>query len=146
MNIKDLKVVRSKLWEARTNWFNIGVELGVEYTALQEIQQKTSQGDPSECFTKLLAGWLKSSNPPATWNSILKALRSPPVNLTQLADSTEENFLDGESQSDIGVAMESKCDTSEVNNTSLLSGYNLLLLDKHNNYCKIQFTQHTNTH
>ena len=86
MKIKDLRTVQTKLWEARNKWFNIGLELGLTYNVLVEIRDR-HRGDPSECFTHLLARWLQSSDPPATWSSILEALRSPTINLAELANS-----------------------------------------------------------
>ena len=115
MNIRDLRLVRIKLWEARTKWMSIGVELGLTYVTLEEIEQQTNHSDPGECFTKLLARWLESSDPPATWSTMLDALRSPTINLTHLANSTEED-LKVESQTDIRTETEYKCNTTKVNN------------------------------
>ena len=91
----DLNLVQAALWNARTKWFNIGIQLKMNITDLEEIEQ-TYMGKAGECITRLLIKWLRRKSPIPTWNAILAALRSPPVGLSQMADEIENGDSDSE--------------------------------------------------
>ena len=54
-----------------------------------------------ECFTDLLIQWLRQANPQPTWKDVVRALRSPTVELTQLASKLEDDYLDPTSSASI---------------------------------------------
>ena len=89
LTIADLKVVRSTLWEARSRWKDVGIELDLLITDLDAIE--SSHGaNIGECFTKMLTSWLKRIDPPPTWSTIVAALQQPTLDLQQLAEEVEE--------------------------------------------------------
>ena len=73
-------------WEARTEWKNIGIELNLLITDLNEITINGG-GNVGNCFTEMLTLWLKQVDPPPTWSAMISALRQPTVGLQKLADS-----------------------------------------------------------
>ena len=79
----DLKVVHSTVWEAHTKWKNIGIELDLLVTDLDEIKMKNGE-DVSDCSTEMLSLWLKQVNPRS---AMINALSQPAVGLQQLAES-----------------------------------------------------------
>ena len=92
LTIKDLAAIQSALWNTRTKWYNIGIQLGECHETLNTIRIKHSD-NPDECLTDLLARWLRNSDKQPTWKSIVKALLSVPVDETQLARKIERNKL-----------------------------------------------------
>ena len=90
---KDLKDVQESLWEVRTKWYNIGIQLEVSLEELNTIKVRHSN-NPDECLTELLAHWLRNALQPA-WTLIAKALRSPTVKFDELASKIEMANLIG---------------------------------------------------
>jgi hypothetical protein len=84
--IADLRIVRAAVWEARTQWMNIGIELNILKTDLDAINQR---GSPGDCLTEMLSLWLKQVNPLPTWTTLTTALRQPTVGHEQLAEQIE---------------------------------------------------------
>ena len=68
-----------------TNWHNVGIELleqkGEEALG---IIQANNAGNVIECCAEMLQLWLKIQ-PNATWNQLICALRSPSVQLNNVA-------------------------------------------------------------
>ena len=85
LSVDDLADVQRKLFAVRTEWYNLGLELGQRVPTLDSIDAKCS-GDPSQCFRQVLAEWLKGVNPPPTWQAMVKALKSPTVEQYRLAE------------------------------------------------------------
>ena len=84
----DLKKVLSSVWEARTEWFHIGIQLDMKTSDLKVI--KKDYDDAGLCFTEMLSAWLKRMNPPPTWETLVDALKSPTVGYEQLADTIQK--------------------------------------------------------
>ena len=85
----DLREVRSKTWDARNKWFDIGIELGVQFASLTEIQKKC--GDESgTCMTQMLALWLTKKG--TSWADLIKALKNPIIGHGSLADELESTL------------------------------------------------------
>jgi len=73
-----LAAVQRKLFAVRTEWYNLGLELGQKVSTLDSISARYS-GNPTECFRQVLKEWLKGINPPPTWQAMVNALKSPTV-------------------------------------------------------------------
>ena len=90
--MNDLKAVRTAIWDARSDWQDIGIELGLKVTDLEAIEE-TNRGNVDKCFSKMLTQWLKRANPPPTWLAMVEALKVPTVGFEQLAEQVENKFL-----------------------------------------------------
>jgi hypothetical protein len=88
--LKDLALVKDALWEARTKWYDIGLELEIAPTDLEAIEEG-SGSDIELCFRKMLYNWLSKSctKKRCTWKAIISALRSKVIHLESLADQLE---------------------------------------------------------
>jgi hypothetical protein len=80
LTINDLAVVQSKAWNARSKWYNIGLQLGLKADDLDCIHGPDS-------FTEMLKQWLRQESIEKTWDKLMKALRSETVHYGSLADS-----------------------------------------------------------
>ena len=95
MRTKDIGTVLAALWDARSKCYYIGIELGIKVTDLDVIKYENMR-KPDECITGMLVKWLENANPPPTWHSVVKALRSRVVNLTRIAEKIEGCQLNSE--------------------------------------------------
>ena len=76
-------------------WFNIGIQLGIEYHVLKSFEQR-HKDDPSRCLSETLYCWLKGNAGKSCvkWETIVEALKSPSVHETGLAEKIfEDNQL-----------------------------------------------------
>ena len=80
----DLCHVLKTVWEARSKWYYIGLELGISPGTLNAIKKNNNQ-DPDDCLTAMLEYWLNNGNPKPSWAQLAKALKSPMVGCAQLA-------------------------------------------------------------
>ena len=85
---KDLADVQTKVYDARTKWYNLGLKLGQLPSALDSIDDKHSS-DPSQCFCEVLKVWLNEVDPPPTWQAMMNALNSSTVGHHQLAEEIQ---------------------------------------------------------
>ena len=88
LSLDDLGTVRKELHEARTKWYDIGLELKVPVGTLESIEAQSD--DPKKCLLEALKHWLKTVDPKPTWQVLVDALRSCVVEENQLANSLEE--------------------------------------------------------
>jgi len=91
LSVDDLVTVQRKLFAVRTEWYNLGLELGQRVPILDSIAAKCSS-DPSQCFRQVLTEWLKGINPPPTWQALVKALESPTVAQHQVAEQIRKEL------------------------------------------------------
>ena len=80
----DVATVQNLTWDARSQWYNIGLNLGISTGSLDAIK-KTHHGDCEECYTKVLSEWLRN-HPRPTWSALADALRAPSVKMTHIAE------------------------------------------------------------
>ena len=80
----DLRRVQDTLWEARTQWYNLGLGLDITPDSLDSIEQANA-GNPDRCFRAMLTKWLREHQRP-TWSALAEALRSRSVGLSHLAE------------------------------------------------------------
>ena len=91
LDTKDVKEVRGFLYKVRRKWYDIGIELGISIDELDTISVN-NQNDSEKCLVDMIKIWLKSINPPPTWNALSKALKSDPVGEAQMAKKGEHWF------------------------------------------------------
>ena len=84
LSIDNLGDVLEAVWEARAQWYNIGLKLGISVGTLDSIDA-TSQ-NPGKCFTAMSKDWLKNGKSQPSWAQLAKALKSRMVGYAQLAE------------------------------------------------------------
>ena len=81
----DLATVKRFLFEAKRKWYNIGLELGVKDSMLDEI--KAGHGtDYDACLREMLQIWLRFYPNKPTWDRLADALGEQAVAENELAD------------------------------------------------------------
>ena len=83
--IDDLGDVLEAVWEARSKWYNIGLKLGTSPGTLDSIGKATNH-NPDDCITATIKDWLNNGKPKPKWAAVAKALKSPMVGYTYLAE------------------------------------------------------------
>ena len=86
--IHDLNEVYHAVFNAAVKWYNLGLSLGINSTILTNIESTNT--DNTICLRKILNHWLGSSH--CTWTGICHGLRSPTVQLNNLANVIEETY------------------------------------------------------
>ena len=74
LSVIDLKAVAKMVWPARSKWFHIGVELGIDLGTLEAIRNDYCSS--KECFTTMLTEWLRMNDPVPSWRALVDALKS----------------------------------------------------------------------
>ena len=80
----DLALVQNTIWEARSQWYNIGLGVGISADSLDAIESD-NQSRCDHCFRDMLKLWLRKNHPRPCWSVIADALRSPSVKMSHLA-------------------------------------------------------------
>ena len=83
LSVGDLQKVQKCIWDARSKWYNIGLELGIDAGTLDTID---STQNPDCCFRAMLTKWLRQDSPKPTRTALAVALRSPSVGHGKLAE------------------------------------------------------------
>ena len=73
------------LWDARSKWYMIGIELGLDVDELDAIEAN-SHHRTDECLSKMLHSWLRQAIPRPTWSKLVEALRSRSIGYTNMAE------------------------------------------------------------
>ena len=81
-SMDSLRTLLNKLWSARSEWYNIGLGLGLSADELKSIDQKERK--PGDCLREVLIEWLKQRNPRKF--QLIEALRQPCVGYENLAE------------------------------------------------------------
>ena len=84
LGLSDLRRVQNTLWDARTQWYNLGLDLDISPDSLDSIELANA-GNPERCFRAMLTKWLREYHRP-TWSALAEALKSPSVGLSHLAE------------------------------------------------------------
>ena len=87
----DIASVLRALWEGRTRWYNLGLELGIPLRTLDAIQQ-ANRYVTDDCFRAALITWLRSLELHPSWRSLTRALRADHVGLGELADQIKHTL------------------------------------------------------
>ena len=80
----SIKEVQRAAWDARSKWYNIGLELNIDQGTLDVIEGDGKSTDKQ--FRAMLTTWLKMVDPRPTWEALAEALRSPTVGYEHLAE------------------------------------------------------------
>ena len=86
----DLSTVRNEIHDARTKWYDIGIELKLDVSTLKAIESKYS--DSKDCLREVITEWLKAVHPKPTWRSLVDALRRKVVDESHLAAAIEGKY------------------------------------------------------
>lgn len=90
LTIDDLADVQSALWEARSQWFNIGVQLRLKVADLEAIDCR--QGINLEAkFTEMIIAWLKQGKR-CTWTALIEVLKDHTVNQPEVARQIKTKY------------------------------------------------------
>ena len=74
--VDDLVNVQNRVWDARSKWYNLGLQLGLKTGDLDAININNKVcGD---CFREVLVTWL-TNEPIPSWYSLIEALKRPSV-------------------------------------------------------------------
>ena len=84
LGIADLRKVQRTAWDAREQWYNIGLELEIDPGSLDVI--KMDNAKTNDCFREMLTTWLKNDQPKPTLAALAEALQSPTVGFGHLAE------------------------------------------------------------
>ena len=85
--LQDLKKIRLKCWEARKKWMDIGIELNLDKSDLDALQDRYKE-NVDKCFTEMLDLWLRT-NPRSMLADLIAALKERTVGFHQLAEELE---------------------------------------------------------
>ena len=86
LSINDLGSVRKELFDASPKWYDVGLELKVSVTELDNIGDQFRNN--RDRLREALKVWLKTATEP-TWQDLVKVLKSPVVGESNLAIKIE---------------------------------------------------------
>ena len=87
----DLTTLTSELSPAKNKWHEIGVQLKIELSHLNDIEDMHTTSERR--MTEMLGYWLDgNTEAPICWESILKCLRAPTVNKRGLAEELKQKY------------------------------------------------------
>ena len=84
-----MNVVRNEIHDARSKWYDIGLELKVPKPTLKSIESRYV--DDKDCLREVIAAWLRVGDN-ATWQSLVDALRTQVVGEPKLAAELEAKY------------------------------------------------------
>ena len=90
VGIEHLSVLHRELHQVSHKWYSLGVQLQVPIGTLECIEMENRQ--MSNCLLKLLTVWLQCTNPSPTWNALIEALESSPVEERCLAQHLRDKY------------------------------------------------------
>lgn len=87
-----LRNLVNELFQVQTKWCEIGVQFGIEYYRLKAIKQESS-GSELHMLSEVIDMWLRGNTQvPVSWESVVEALKSPPVGEKGLADQLHKKY------------------------------------------------------
>ena len=81
----------TELQPVNTEWKYLGMELGIDYHVLQEIEKKYPN-NTKECMAETVNEWLKTGSSTLSWETLCKALHSKIVANPVLAETIEKKY------------------------------------------------------
>ena len=87
----NLKDVQDLVWDARTKWSNLGLELGIKIGDLEVIEQNC-KSDVETCFKKMLLMWLRMVDPFPSWEGLISALGKSSVGRNDIAEKIRDSI------------------------------------------------------
>ena len=76
-------------------WRKLGTQLNLNHWDLDAIEANHRKVE--ECYTTMFTKWL-SQEPEASWSTLVSALRTKSVNMSELAASLEEMYINPHSK------------------------------------------------
>lgn len=76
-------------------WIFFAIQLGLSYKCIKDTEYE-HKGNVALCLIDVFHKWQIQQTSPYTWETVVKALRSPSVNATVLADTISTKFLTAE--------------------------------------------------
>ena len=89
LSIEDLKDVLTETESASSQWFNLGLVLGVACYELDDIEQNSH--DNQERLRKMVMSCIQSNN--LSWAGLCSGLEHPTVRRRDVASSIREKYL-----------------------------------------------------
>ena len=86
----DLSTVLKEIYEARGHAYYVGLDLKLPTDVLDGIVSRYA--DDRDRLLHVIKEFLKRIDPKPTWRAIVDALKSPTVNMPQLAEKIEAKF------------------------------------------------------
>ena len=86
----DLGRVFDEVMSANHNWFNLGLKLKLNVTTLVCVRDQYT--NPSTALREMLLHWLKTADPPPTWEGLACALESHTVGESRLAEQLRTKY------------------------------------------------------
>ena len=87
----NLKDVQDLVWDVRTKWSNLGLELGIKIADL-EVIEKNNSNDVDTCFKKMLLMWLRMVDPFPSWEDLVSALEKSSVGRKDIAEKIRDSI------------------------------------------------------
>ena len=91
--LSDLSDVRDALFDVRSKWENIGIELLLNKNDTDAIKRQHPSLDPVDCLTEMLSIYLRRVNPEPSWDKIVAALRARAIGESRKAHELEQKYL-----------------------------------------------------
>ena len=92
LTLSNLATVRDALFDVRSKWEDIGIELLLSKNDTDAIK-KEKGNDVVGCLTEMLSVYLKRANSEPSWSSIIAAIKARAVGESQLAEELEQKYL-----------------------------------------------------
>ena len=85
LSTKNLKDVLNLLFTISGKWNFIGIALGIDIEALNNIKRQHNN-EPTHCLVAVITLWLRSIDPQPTWKILAHALRTKYLDEVALAE------------------------------------------------------------
>ena len=84
-------MVRHELYSAARKWYDIGLELDVKCSTLDNIRDMYKDNN-EDSLREMIKMFLQRSTPIPTWRAIVDALNAKAVGYSQLAEEIEKKY------------------------------------------------------
>ena len=91
VGLHDLPFLHRELYQVSHKWFALGVQLQIQIGTLKSIESDNHH-QTTKCLLEMLTVWLQRTNPPPTWNILIGALESPPVDERLVAQQLRDKY------------------------------------------------------
>ena len=73
-------------------WKEMGIGLGLDFTDISRIEADVSTQKSTSCYLTVFDTWKNKGSKEYTWDTLLKALRTPLVDAQELANTIESQL------------------------------------------------------
>ena len=88
----DIRTVYRSLWDTRSKWYDIGIELKISIDELDAIHSENGD-NIGDCLRSVIQNYLSNPSRTKSWSEIICTLRSPIIGYAFLANVLESKFL-----------------------------------------------------